>query len=380
MRKVRLFTPGPTPLMSEAQLAMSRPILHHRTPQFKELLLETRQNLQTIFKTQNDVVILTSSGTGAMEAAVANLLYSNDQALAVVAGKFGQRWVELCQTHNIPCHSIEKKSGQAASPEEICQTLGHNPNIGTVFLQGCETSTGTAHNLEQIAKSIHDEFPQVLIVVDAITALLTQPVETDLWGLDVVISGSQKSFALPPGLSFLTLSSRALEKINANPSQPYYFNLAKEVAQQRGGQSAFTPAISLIIGLSETTREILAQGLDQVLAETELMARVTREGLEALGFKLLSSSPANAVTAAFPPANVSSVELGKHLEKDFGIKIAGGQGDLKHKIVRIAHLGNFDLLDVFSVLASIELCLLKMGTEIKPGTGLQAAMAEATKK
>ena len=379
MRKTRLFTPGPTPLMPEAQLAMSRPILHHRTAQFKELLLETRQNLQKIFRTKNDVVILASSGTGAMEAAVTNLLTSDDHALAVVTGKFGQRWEEICQAHGIPHTSINKESGQAASPEEICQSLERNSAIKVVLIQGCETSTGTSHDLEQIAKRIHSDFPQVLIVVDAITALLTQPVETDLWGLDIVISGSQKSFALPPGLSFLTLSSRALEKINANPSHPYYFNLAKEVTQQRDGQSAFTPAISLIIGLNETTREILAQGLDRVLAETELMARSTREGLKALGFRLLSSSPANAVTAAFPPEGVSSVELSKRLEGDLGIKIAGGQGELKQKIVRIAHLGYFDILDVFSVLSAVELCLLKMGAKIELGASLKAAMTEAAK-
>ena len=177
----------------------------------------------------------------------------------------------------------------------------------------------------------------------------------------------------------MTLSSRALKKIKANPSPPYYFNLAKEATQQREGQSAFTPAISLIIGLNETTREILGQGLDQVLAEAELMARATREGLQALGFTLVSSSPANAVTAAFPPEGVSSVELSKRLEGDLGIKIAGGQGELKQKIIRIAHLGYFDRLDVFSVLSAIELCLLKMGATIELGSSLQAALAEAAK-
>ena len=366
--------------MPEAQLAMSRPILHHRTAQFKELLLETRRNLQEIFRTEHDVIILASSGTGAMEAAVTNLLSSDDHALAIVAGKFGERWGELCQTHGIPYTSIDKENGQAASAEEICQALEHNPNIKAVFIQGCETSTATAHDLEQIAQQIHAQFPQVLIVVDAITALLTQPLETDLWGLDIVISGSQKSFALPPGLSFLSLSPRALEKIEANPSHPYYFDLAKEAAQQREGQSAFTPAISLIIGLNETTREILAQGLDPVLAETELMARATREGLKALGFELLSSSPANAVTAAFPPEGVSSVELSRRLEGDLGIKVAGGQGELKQKIIRIAHLGYFDLLDVFSVLSAVELCLVRMGVKIELGSGLQAALAEAAKE
>ena len=364
--------------MPEAQLAMSRPIVHHRTEQFSELLLETRQNLQKIFSTENDVIILASSGTGAMEAAVSSLLSPDDPALAVVTGKFGERWGKICQTYRIPCTSLEKEYGEAASAEEICETLEHHPEIQAILIQACETSTATSHNLERIAQLVGERFPKVFIVVDAITALLTQPVETDQWGLDIVISGSQKGFALSPGLSFLTLSSRAIEKMEANSWHPYYFNLLEEVQKQRKGQTVFTPAISLIVGLNETTREILRQGLDQVLAEAELMARCTRKGLLELGFRLLSSSPANAVTAAFPPHGVSAPELVKTLEDEFGIKVAGGQGELKNRIVRIAHLGYFDLLDVFSVLSAIELSLFKMGLEIDLGGSVRAAALEAT--
>ena len=364
--------------MPEAQLAMSRPIVHHRTAQFTELLLETRQSLQKIFRTENDIVILTSSGTGAMEAAVSSLLSADDPALAVVAGKFGERWVDICQSYGIPCTSLEKEYGEAASAEEICAALEHNPEIRAVLIQGCETSTATSHDLEAIAQLVGAKFPKVFIVVDAITALLTQPLETDQWGLDIVISGSQKSFALSPGLSFLSLSPGAIAKIEANSSRPYYFDLLREVNQQRKGQSAFTPAISLIVGLNETTREILRQGHQRVLADTELMARSTREGLVALGFRILSSSPANAVTAAFPPAGVATAELAKKLETEFGIKVAGGQGELKNKIVRIAHLGYFDLLDVFSVLSAIELCLIRMGAEVDLGCSVRAALIEAS--
>lgn len=380
MHKKRLFTPGPTPLMPEAQLAMSRPIVHHRTAEFTELLVETRQNLQKIFRTENDIVILASSGTGAMDAAVSNLLSPGDPVLAVVAGKFGQRWVQICQSYNIPCTSLEKESGEAASAQEICEALEHHPEIQAILIQGCETSTATSHDLERIAKLVGDKFPQVFIVVDAITALLTQPVETDQWGLDIVIGGSQKSFSLSPGLSFLTLSSRALKKMEANSSRPYYFNLPQEVQKQRKGQSAFTPAISLIVGLKETTREILRQTPDRVLADAELMARCTRAGLLELGFRLLSSSPANALTAAFPPDGVSAGELVKKLEDEFGTKVAGGQGELKNKIIRIGHLGYLDLLDVFSVLSAIELCLVKMGWEIHLGGSVRAAALEATNR
>ena len=363
--------------MPEAQLAMSRPLVHHRTPQFTELFLETRRNLQKLFRTENDVVIFTSSGTGAMEAAVSNLLSPDDPALAVVTGKFGERWVKICQSHGVPCTSLEKKYGEAASAEEICAALEHNPEIRAVLIQGCETSTATSHDLEAIAQQIGSKFPKVFIVVDAITALLTQPLETDQWGLDIVISGSQKSFALSPGLSFLTLSPRAIAKIETNSSRSYYFDLLQEVNQQRKGQCAFTPAIPLIVGLNETTWEILRQSPERVLAEAELMARSTREGLRALGFRILSSSPASAVTAAIPPDGVAAAELAKKLEAEFGLKVAGGQGALKNKIVRIAHLGYFDLLDVFSVLSAIELCLTKMGTQVDLGSSVRAAMIEA---
>lgn len=377
MRKRRLFTPGPTPLMPEAQLALARPILHHRTQQFTSLLLETRSNLQKILHTENEIVILASSGTGAMEAAVSNLLSQGEPALAAVTGKFGERWLEICDTHKIPCTALRKEAGEACSADEICQALENHPDTCVLLIQACETSTATSHELGPIAQSVHQSFPHVLIVVDAISALLTQPLQTDDWGLDIVISGSQKSLGLPPGLSFMSISPRAIERISDHATSSYYFDLSAEVKKQKAGQTAYTPAVSLIDALNETTREILRQGPEQILAEADLMSRCTRKALLELGFSLLSSSPSSAVTAAFPPEGVSATELVQKLEQEFGIKIAGGQSELKGKIVRIAHLGYLDLVDVFSVLSAIELCLLMMGTEIEAGSGLRAALLEA---
>src|SRR5690606_4074339 len=211
MRKKRLFTPGPTPLIPEAQLAMAAPILHHRTAEFRELLLNTQKNLQAIYKTQSPVLILASSGTGAMEAAVTNLLDAGDKALAVVAGKFGERWVEIAKAHKVECAVLEKEYGEAATVDEISAAIRDNPGVEALLIQGCETSTATLHDLENISRQIRREFPNILIVVDAITALGTQPLRTDEWDLDVVISGSQKAFGLPPGLAFLSLSKRAIE-------------------------------------------------------------------------------------------------------------------------------------------------------------------------
>ncbi len=382
MRKKRLFTPGPTPLLPEAQLAMTRPIIYHRTKEFKDLFSEARGNLQRIFKTKNEVLILTSSGTGAMEAAVCNLLSTQEQALAVVAGKFGERWIEICRAFQIPCTPLCKEYGTAASAEEICSVLGGQPKTSALLLQGCETSTATSLDLQGIAKRVHEEFPATLIVVDAITALGSQPVETDQWGLDVVVAGSQKHFSIPPGLAFLSLSQRALERIHSKGRTVprFYFDLRKELKHQHQGQSAYTPALSLVMALTEATRQILAEGLDQILIETERMARCTRRGLLALDFRLLSSAPASALTAAFPPDGISASELVERLEVRFGVQVAGGQGKLKGKIIRIAHVGNFDLLDVFSILSALELCLVEIGGQLELGIGVQAALKEATER
>lgn len=381
MRKKRLFTPGPTPLIPEAQLAMAAPILHHRTPEFRELLLNTQSNLQKIYKTQSPVLILASSGTGAMEAAVANVLSPGDKALAAVTGKFGERWVEIAKTHQVDCVAIEKEYGDATSVDEICSELRNNPGVEALLIQGCETSTATLHDLEQISAQVRSEFPDILIVVDAITALGTQPLRTDDWDLDVVISGSQKSFGLPPGLAFLSLSQRAIDTIERKQTEGhYYLDLRKELKSQKAGSTAYTPAVSLVAGLYQATQQILSQGIDRIVEDAEQMATCTRAGLTALGFKLLSSSPANAVTAAFSPEGVDSEQLRKKLEESYGVKVAGGQGKLKGKIIRIAHLGYFDLLDVFSVLSAIELCLASMGHDSRPGKGVTAALEQVNRQ
>ena len=377
MRRTRIFTPGPTPVAPSAQLAMASPLVHHRKDEFRELLLETRNHLQALFRTRSDVVILTASGTGAMEASVSNLLSSESRALAVSAGKFGDRWVQICRAFNVPCEVLEKPYGEAASALEIQRALEANPDIRALLIQGCESSTATIHDLESISRMVRTRFPDVLVVVDAITALGSQPVETDAWGLDVVIGGAQKAFAIPPGLSFLSLSSRALAAIRACPGPRFYFDLLKEVKGQRRGQTGLTPAVALVQALNRTSREMVEQGLDRILEQVEVRARCTRRGLEALGFRQISSAPANALTACYPPAGIDAARLIQSLQERFGIVVAGGQGVLKGKIIRIGHLGYFDLVDVFAVISSIEICLLELGARIDLGAGIRAAMQEA---
>lgn len=356
---------------------MASPLVHHRKDEFRELLLETRTHLQALFKTNNDVVILTASGTGAMEASVSNLLTSESRALAVSAGKFGDRWVRICRAFNVPCQVLEKPYGEAASALEIQHALEANPDIRALLIQGCESSTATIHDLETIARMVRSRFPDVLVVVDAITALGSQPVETDAWGLDVVIGGAQKAFAIPPGLSFLSLSPRALETIRACPGPRFYFDLLKEVNGQRRGQTGLTPAVALVQALNRTSREMVEQGLDRILEQVEVRARCTRRGLESLGFRQISSAPANALTACFPPPGIDAVKLIEILQERFGIVVAGGQGVLKGKIIRIGHLGYFDLVDVFAVISAIEVSLLELDATIDLGSGIKAAMQEA---
>ncbi|HSR66301.1 MAG TPA: alanine--glyoxylate aminotransferase family protein [Acidobacteriota bacterium] len=377
MRKIRLFTPGPTPLSPQAQEALGRPIIHHRTPEYAELHKATAANLKKIFKTGNDLVMLSASGTGAMEAAVNNLLNAHNHALVVVAGKFGERWFELCEKFGVPARALCKEYGEAASVDEIRSHLQSNPEIDALLLQGCETSTATSHDLRAIGSMLQSEFPKVISVVDGITTAACEPLETDEWGLDIVVSGSQKAFAVPPGLAFLSISPRALQQMKANQAPRFYFDLPKEVEKQAEGKTAYTSSVSLTAALYATTQSILEYGLERVIEETGQMARATRQGLKRLGFELLSQAPAYACTAAYPPEGFSGADLAKRLHERFGLKVAGGQGPLKGHIIRIAHLGYFDQLDVFTVLGAIEVCLKEMGADFEPGAGVSAAV-EAT--
>ncbi len=360
--------------MPAAQLAASKPIVHHRTEEFRNLVLATRKNLQKIFKTTGDLVILSCSGTGAMEATVTNLVSTKTPAMAVTIGKFGERWGEICQAHGHSCVTLSKEPGQAAEAAEICAALENNPGVKTLFLQGCETSTGTMQDLEAIGSALRETFPGVLLVVDGITAVGSQPLHTDEWGLDVVISGSQKFFAMSPGLAFVSLNQRALERLQKKGGS-YYFNLAREVESQRQGKTAFTPAVSLYQSLFASTSEILDQGVDRIIEETAQMARATRAGLRALRCTLLSTSPANAATAAFPPPGVQADDLIRVLEERFGVKLAGGQGKLESRIFRIAHLGYFDFLDVVSVVGALELAIGELSGKKPDGSGLRATLA-----
>jgi len=380
MKKTRLFTPGPTPLIPESQQAMSLPMPHHRTPEFSRLMLQCRNMLQKIFRTNNELVILSTTGTGAMEAAVANLHRAGDTVLVVSCGKFGERWAKIAKAFRLDTRILTKPYGSRASLREIIESLEENPGCRSLLIQACETSTGTVNDIRKIASGVRERFPEIILIVDGITAVGCEVLETDEWDLDVVVSGSQKSFGIPPGLSFVSLSKRALDALERAAGGPYYhLSLARELAGQKECSPAFTPSIALIMALRESCSIILEFGLEKVIRDAEVMSTATRAGLRALGFRILSSAPANALTAAFPPEGISAEALREKLSTRFGVRVAGGQGEVAGKIIRIAHLGYFDILDSCTVLSALELALGEMGGNPLPGAGVSAALEVANR-
>jgi aspartate aminotransferase-like enzyme len=373
MLKKQLFSPGPTPVPERVLLAMAGPIMHHRDPAYEELFQEVREGLQYVFQTKNEVLVFASSGTGAMEGAVSNTLSRGDEVLVVRGGKFGERWGEICEAYGVSFTPIDVTWGQAVDPLLIEKALDDQPAIKAVFVQASETSTGAIHPIKEIADIVkkHDG---TILVVDAISGLGVFDLPMDTWGLDVVISGSQKAFMLPPGLSFVALSPKAWGFVEKSTLPKFYFNFKEEVASAQKSQSQFTPAISLVVGLREALRMFKEEGLENVFKRHEKLAQATREAAKALGLKLLApESPSNALTAIKAPEGVDGKKLKKNFEDKFGLIIAGGQSQLKGKIIRIAHIGYFQPLDIIQAVSTLELVLKDMGYPVELGAGVKAA-------
>jgi len=366
------------PVPDRVRLAMAQPILHHRAADFIPLFQACRRGLQRIVQTDSPVLIFASSGTGAMDAAVSNLLSPGDHALVVRGGKFGERWAEICQAYGVRTTCIDVEWGTAVDPAQVEQALDANPDISAVYIQGSETSTAVRHPVEEIAEIVRRSDDR-LMVVDAITAVGVYDIPMDAWGLDVVVSGSQKAFMMPPGLAFMGVSERAQRFVERSNCPHYYFNLAKELKALPTDQTAWTPAVGLLFGLAEALEIILDEvGLERTWERTEKLARATREALCAIGLELLApGAPSPACTAVRVPQGVDGPALRTHLRDQLGYTLADGQGALKGKIFRLAHLGYFDLLDIVSVLAAIEMCFIEMGKPVNLGRGIAAAMEEA---
>ncbi len=365
-----LMTPGPTPVPEEVTLSMSKPIIHHRTDEFKGIFKETVKLAKKVMQTKNDVVIFASSGSGAMEAAVSNVLNEGDRAITVNAGKFGERWGKIVRAFGAEAIELTYEYGDYAKVKDIENTIKNNKNVKAVYIQASETSTGTFHPIDEIGLMLKEKYPDVVFVVDGITAYGAIDVKTDDWNIDIGITGSQKALMLPPGLALLSVSEKAKNVIRKNKNRYFYFDILGEIEAKAG---KFTPAVSLVIGLNTSLKMILEEGLDNVFKRHETLAKATREAVVALGLELLSKRPANSLTAAKSPQNISSTEIIAKM-KEYGIDISNGQGSLKGKIFRIAHLGYFYKPDILMCISVLEMALKKLGYSANFGEGIKRAM------
>ena len=386
IRKTRLFTPGPTPLLPAAQFAMAAADIHHRTAEFRALYTRVLAQLKEFVGTANDVIILSSSGTGAMEASVSNLTSPGDRVLVLTAGKFGERWTALAKAFGCHVDVVSAPYGETFSLDEVKAAL--KLETRAVFMQATETSTGVRHCVPGVARLLKEAGSEALLVVDAITGLGTTHLDMDGWGVDVLVGGSQKAVMIPPGLSYLAISQRAWERMEATYNPRYYFDLRKERKNAKNGESAYTPAVALIAALGaaldwiaqqaatpENPAGNLVEGRRKLVDNAELIAEMTREAMKALGLKLFSDSPGAAATAVLAPEGVDSGVIVKGLKSTFAAIITNGQGEMKGQIFRIAHLGFFDYMDTIALIGAIEQVVVKSIPTLgaKFGDGLIAA-------
>ena len=369
-RRDFLLIPGPVNVPRSVALAESREIIYHRGEEFSELLQRVDAKLKQVFRTNNTILYFASSGTGAMEACITNLVSTKDEVIVVEGGKFGQRWRELCQAFGVKHHAIEIEWGRAVRPEQIAEALDAHPKANAVFTQLSETSTGTVYDIEKIARITNER--DVLLVVDAISGLGAVPLEPDRWGVDCVVAASQKSLMVPPGLAFVSVSERAWQRVEKSDLPKYYWDF--KAARKNLYFTPFTPAISLLMALDEALDIILEEGLENLLVRTELYAQATRAAVQALNLKLFSERPGPVCTALWVPAGLNGKEILETLRRDFGIKISGGQDHLKGKILRIGHIGDIGAKDVLGTLAALELTLRKLGHSFELGAGVRAAL------
>jgi len=373
-KKYLLFAPGPSPIPPEVLLAMAEPIIHHRAPAYVKVLEEVREGLKYLFQTKNEVLIFASSGTGAMEGAVTNTLCAEDKALVVQSGKFGERWAQLCNAYGVHAKIIHVEWGKAVDPDLIKKALEVEPTIKAVFMQASETSTGVMHPVKEIADIVKN-YENTILVVDAITGIGVFDLPTDKWNLDIVVGGSQKALMLPPGLAFAAVSDKAWGLIEKSTLPKYYFNFKKELKGIKNNQSAYTPAVSLVVGLREVLRQIKEEGLENVFTRTDRMAQAVRAAMKALGLQLFApDAPSNALTAVMAPDGIDGQKVVKVLREKHNITIAGGQDQAKGKIFRVAHFGYMDTYDIVTVVSAVEMVLKELGYAVELGKGVKAAL------
>jgi aspartate aminotransferase-like enzyme len=375
MRKDYMMTPGPTPVPVEVLLSQAQTMFHHRTPRFTELLISVEEGLKYIFETKNDVLMYAASGTGVMESAVANLLSAGDTVLCCSNGKFGDRLIKINEAYGIHVIKLEYEWDAVVQPVDIKVKMDAHPEIKAVFVVQSETSTGVLNDVKTIGDIVKDY--SAVLVVDSITGIGAVECKTDEWNLDVVMTGSQKGLMMPPGLACVSVSDKAWAASEKSTLPKFYFSWKKSADSLRKASptTAFTPAVSLIVGLAESVKLMRAEGLENIIKRHAILADATRKGSEAMGLKLFAPEEGrgNAVTPVWVPDGVDGGKLVKQLKENYGITIAGGQDHLKGKIFRIGHLGYFDRFDIMTTLAGVEMVLSELGHPVTLGSGLQAA-------
>ncbi|MCM8805384.1 MAG: alanine--glyoxylate aminotransferase family protein [Candidatus Omnitrophica bacterium] len=373
MMKKRLFTPGPISVPEEVLLEMAKPIIHHRTPEFLEIAKQVVEDLKYFFQTKNDVFIIAGSGTAAMEAAVVNVLSPGEKALVISGGKFGERFVEILKAYQCNPIVIEPGWGNPVNIEEIEKLLQQNPDIKAVFATLVETSTGTSYDIEGIGKVV-GKYPDRIFIVDAISGLGSVPCKTDQWNIDIVVSGSQKALSLPPGLSFISVSQKAWNIINTSSMPKYYLDLKKYKKSMEKFDFPFTMAVSLVSGLKKSLEKIKQDGIENLWNIHKKRAEAVRKAAIAMGLKIFSKSPSDAVTAIVLPEGIDGEKFCSDMRKQFGMSVAGGQDKLKGKVIRISHFGYQDEFDTIAVIAGIEIMLKKYGYKVELSSGVREAM------
>ena len=371
MKKKLLFTPGPTPIPPEALLAMAQPIDYHRSEDTVVLIKDVLEKLKHVFQTENDVLFLTSSGTGSMEGAVANLLSRGDKVIVIRSGKFGERWADICTAFGVEVIPIDVTWGNAVEPQAVETRLTEHPDVQAVYATLCETSTGVLHDIEALAHLTRVR--PTLLVVDAVSGLGADDLQMDNWGVDVVVSCTQKGLMTPPGLAVVALNQRAWDAVERSDLPKYYFDFRKAYESGLDGSVPYTPAVTLLTALQCALNRICEEGIHNTIARHSRLATATRSAVKALGLSLFATPPANTVTAIRLPEAVDGKAFVNLMLDEYGITYAGGQSQLSGKIVRIAHLGWMNENDVIVAISAFERGLMEIGCDVPIGAGVTAA-------
>ncbi len=371
--KKYVFTPGPVPVPSEVLIEMAKPIIHHRTAEFEEIFAEVREGLKYIYDTKQEVFILAASGTGAMEASVANTLSTGDKVLVVNSGKFGERWGKICRAYGVEVQEIMVEWGKEVDPADIEKALNDDPSIKAVLTQASETSTGVKHPIKEIAE-ITNKRDGVIQIVDGITGVGVFEIEFDNWGIDVLVGGSQKAFMLPPGLSFAAMSEKAWKFYETSDLPKFYFDFKPALKNAEKNTTTFTPAVTLIVGLAAVLKRFTAEGRENMHKRHARLALATREAMKAIGLEpFVQDTPSSALTTVIAPPEIGAAKVIAGLRDEFGITVAGGQDQAKGKIFRISHIGDIGKTDTLSIIAAIESVLNQLGYKFDFGAATKKA-------